>query len=201
MSPRKLDAIKRGYASLLGADVVDVNYHYRMSAGKMLHSLRYVCRATFRHFDWDIEMALELRGFRNMVVWGRGQWDGQPCWSLADLRGKAKAEVEGLDIEAINSLGSGICPVCGSALVWGRALPIGLLDMVDKQELGAGYYRLADNKSPPPVADDVKQRLYWLELIHRAEVQVAAEWAEAEARAAAHEEAEYQAVFWRDILN
>ena len=197
VSPRKLDAIKRGYASLLGVDLADVNYRYRLSAGRMVHSLRYVCRATFRDYEWDLEMALELRGFRNMVVWGRGLWTADQQWSLANLGGKAKAEVEGLDIEAINSLGSGICPVCGLALVWGEALPIGLLAMVDKQPLGAGYYRLVDIRPPPGLPRWAKQRLYWLELVHRAEVQVAAERAERAARI----EAEYQEVFWKDILN
>jgi len=116
---------------------------------------------------------------------------------MADLGGMARAEVEGLDIEAVNNLASGICPVCGSALVWGEALPLGLLFHVAKLPLGAGYYRLADIRPPPGLPDDVKTRLYWMELIHRAEVKVAAERVERE-RAA---EAEYQAAFWRDILN
>jgi len=142
---RKLDAIKRNYASLLGADMADVNYHYRMSAGKIIHTLKYVCRSTFRDYEWDTDLALELRGFRNMVVWGRGLWDGKPCWQLDDLKGKAKKEVEGMDIEAINSLAAGKCPCCGEPIKWGEALPIGLLNMVDnKQPLGAGYWRLPD---------------------------------------------------------
>ncbi|MBA7545927.1 hypothetical protein ES705_38309 [subsurface metagenome] len=195
--PQVLATIKLAYANLLNTEVVDVNYRYRLSPGKMVHSLKYVTRATFKDYAWDIEMALELRGFRNMVVWGRSQWDGEACWSLADLGGKAKAEVEGLDIQAIEDLAAGVCPVCGKELTWGEALPIGLLAMVDKQPLGAGYYRLADNKSPPPVADEVKMRLYWLELIHRAKVKVAAGRAEAEARA---EAAEYQG-WWDSLLN
>ncbi|MBA7537916.1 hypothetical protein ES705_30188 [subsurface metagenome] len=197
VSPAKLDALKSAYARLLGADVVDVNYRYRLTPGKMVHTLKYVTRATFRDYDWDLEMALELWGFRNMVVWGRGQWDGEAVWSLSDLGGEAKAEVEGLDIEAINSLVSGVCPVCGLALTWGEALPIGLLDMVDKQSLGAGYWRLADIPPPPELPDDVKQRLYWLELLHRAEVQVAVARAEAEARAKA---AEYQG-WWAGLIS
>ncbi|MBA7537158.1 hypothetical protein ES705_29425 [subsurface metagenome] len=197
VSPAKLDTIKRGYATLLGADVVDVNYRYRLSPGKMVHSLKYVTRATFRDYELDLGMALELRGFRNMVVWGRGQWDDEPSWSLADLGGEARAEVEGLDIQAIESLVAGVCPVCGEALTWGEALPIGLLNMIDKRSLGAGYWRLTDNRSPPPVADDVKQRLYWMELVHRAEVKVAIERAEAEARAEAVESQGW----WADLLN
>jgi len=191
LSPRVLKAIKLEYASLvygvpakdidLQQQPVDVNYRYRLSPGKMVHSLKYVTRATFRDYDWDLEMAMKLRGFRNMVVWGRGQWDGEAAWSLDELGGEARAEVEDLDIEAIEALVEKRCPVCGEPIEWGEALPIGLLDMVDKRSLGAGYWRLTDNKSSPPVADDVKQRLYWMGLVHRAEVQVAARRAEAEA--------------------
>ncbi|MBA7678632.1 hypothetical protein ES703_86910 [subsurface metagenome] len=189
--PALLDKIKAAYASLLAVDLADVNYRYRLSPGKMVHSLKYVTRATFRDYELDLEMAMELRGFRNMVVWGRGQWDGEAAWSLADLGGKARAEVEGLDIEAIESLAAGVCPVCGKELTWGEALPIGLLAMVDKKPLGAGYWRLADIRPPPGLPDDVKRRLYWMELIHRAEVQVAIARAKAEA---------YQG-WWADLIN
>ncbi|MBA7675779.1 hypothetical protein ES703_84016 [subsurface metagenome] len=197
LKPEILDAIKLAYASLLGAGVVDVNYRYRLSPGKMVHSLKYVTRATFKDYAWDIEMAMELRGFRNMVVWGRSQWDGPSVWSLADLGGEARADVEDLDIEAINCLGAGICPVCGKSLVWGEALPIGLLAMVDKQPLGAGYYRLADIRPPPELPAEVKLKLHWLELVHRAEVQVAIARAEAEAKA----EAEAYQGWWASLLN
>ncbi len=52
-------------------------------------------------------------------------------------------------------------------------MPIGLLNMIDKQPLGAGYYRLADIPPPWGLPADVKLRLHWMELIHRTEVQVA----------------------------
>ena len=198
VSPRKLDAVKRGYASLLGVELADVNYRYRLSPGRMVHTLKYVTRATFRDYEWDIEMALELRGFRNMVVWGRGLWDGEPAWSLADLKGKARVEVEGLDVQAIEGLVAGVCPVCGKPIKWGEALPVGLLKVVEKEDLGAGYWRVLPDAYPPPgLPDDVKRKLYWMELMHRAEVQVAAERAERERVA----EAEYQAVLWRELLN
>jgi len=66
------------------------------------------------------------------------------------LKGKARAAVEGLDIQAIDALVKKVCPVCGIALTWGEALPIGLLNMVEKQPLGAGYYRLTDLPGPGP---------------------------------------------------
>ncbi|GAI44522.1 unnamed protein product, partial [marine sediment metagenome] len=132
-----LATIKLEYASLvygipvkeLNEDTpIDVNYHYRLSPGKMVHTLKYVTRATFRDYTWDLDMAMELRGFRNMVVWGRPdkvdkntgeiavrEWrlsGVDVAWSLADLGGKAREVVEDLDIRAIESLVAGVCPVC-----------------------------------------------------------------------------------------
>jgi len=198
----KLNVIKRGYASLLGVDLADVNYGYRRSPGRMVHTLKYITRATFRDYDWDIDMALELRGFRNMVVWGRGLWDAEPAWSLADLKGLAKAAVEGLDVQAIDALVNKVCPICGKPVVWGEALPIGLLKMVEKEDLGAGYWRVLPDIPPPwGLPDDVNFRLRCMELKHRLEIRLAAERAERERAAEAALEAEYQAVLWRDLLN
>lgn len=193
----KLEAIKKAYASLLGADLADVNYHYQPTPGKMVHTLKYVTRSTFRDYDWDLDMALELRGFRNMVVWGRGKWDGQPSWSLDELSGEAEAAVEGIDVEAINSLVDKVCPVCGEAVVWGEALPIGLLDMVDKTSLGAGYYRLVANRSPPErdKYHPAYPLLGYLANIKHCRLEAAKKRAEAEAAI----EAEYQAELWQDI--
>ena len=59
--------------------------------------------------------------------------------------------------------------------MWCEALPIGLLNMVEKQPLLAGYYRLADIPPPWGLLDDCKQRLHWLGLAHRVEVRIAVE--------------------------
>jgi hypothetical protein len=143
VSPRKLEAIKRGYASILGVGMADVNYQYRKAPGRVVHTLKYVTRPTFRNYDWDIEMALELRGFRNMVVWGRNLWEGMLAWSLEELN--SVREVKNMDVKAIDSLSSKVCPVCGKPIKWQPVLPIALLDMVEKQHLGAGYWRLPDS--------------------------------------------------------
>ncbi len=47
--------------------------------------------------------------------------------------------------------------------------------MVDKCSLGNGYHRLATMRSPPGLPADVKLHLHWMELVHRAEVQLANE--------------------------
>ncbi|MBA7538898.1 hypothetical protein ES705_31176 [subsurface metagenome] len=197
ISPEKLDTVKRAYAVLLGIDMADVNYHYRLSPGKIVHSLKYVTRATFRDYELDIELALELRNFRNMVSWGRGQWGGEAVWSLSDLGVATPTDIEGLNIEAINSLAEKKCPVCGEPVKWGEALPIGLLSMVEKESLGAGYYRLKDVRSPPELPAAVKLKLHWMELLHRVEVRQAQERAEARAKAEAEE---YQS-WWDSLVN
>ena len=187
VSEDMLDAIKREYAELLGLKVegldvkamrklVDVNYEYRRSPGQMVHTLKYVLRSTFLNFEDDREMAIELRGFRNMVVWGRGLWDGPVVWGLADLETEAKADVEGLDIVAIGCLQAKAptCPECGAAVVWGKVLPKGLLRLVEQRlkSYGAGYYRLYDlpPPDPPELPVDVKQRLARLQLVQMARV-------------------------------
>lgn len=159
LCPVILRLIKADYARLLGVDLADVNFHYRTSPGKKVHTLKYITRATFLSYEWDKEMAEELRGFRNMVVWGRGLWDGQAVWSLSDLKGKAKTEVEGLDLKAIADLVEKKCPVCGKPVVWGEALPIGLLKVSDKEDLGAGYWwLLPDIPVPRGLPDDRAKR-------------------------------------------
>lgn len=141
LAPAILDRIKQSYAKVLGVDVVDVYYRYRCGPGKMMHTLRYITRATFRDYTWDERMAMELRGFRNMVVWGRGQWNDD-TWKLDK---KLKAEV-GMDTQAIEHLAKGLCPVCGEPIKWGDVLPMKILEMTEgKVSLGAGYWRLPDN--------------------------------------------------------
>ena len=167
----------------------------------MVHTLKYVTRATFRDYNWDIGMALKLRDFRNMVVWGRGKWDGEAVWSLDDLTSSYQEEVEGLDIQAIDNLRASICPVCGEFLVWSRAMSIRILDLADKEPLGAGYWRLVDIRPPPELPDDVKQLLYWLKVRRQVEVRMARERAEAELWVGRANEAKYQQVLWRDLLN
>jgi len=143
-----LEKVKTAYAGILGVSMADVNYHYQRSPGRMVHTLKYVTRATFHDWSWDPDMAIELHGFRNMVVWGRGLWKDKPAWSLKDLKGKARADIQGLDIQAIEKLAAGICPVCGRPVTWNKALPAGLLSIVPKHPFGAGYWRLQD--IPPP---------------------------------------------------
>jgi len=138
--PEKLDEIKMAYAELLGVPIADVYYRYRKGKGKMMHTLRYITRATFLDYYWDEEMAMELRGIRNMVVWGRGLWNDD-TWQMDE---KLEAEA-GIDVHAIQHLAKSVCPVCGERIEWGDVLPMKVLELAhDKVSLGAGYWRLPD---------------------------------------------------------
>lgn len=146
IAPDKLAKIKADYARLLNTDIVDVHYRYHRTPGTMVHSLKYVTRATFRDWAWEPEIALEIRRFRNMVPWGgRDRWNDEPEWDLGDLDSEGEKKVEGMDIRAVDSLSRGICPVCGKPVKWGEALPFSLLDIIeDRIDFGVGYWRLPD---------------------------------------------------------
>lgn len=165
---KALDSIKTEYAELLQVPIADVFYEYRKSPGEMVHTLKYVTRATFRNYEWDEEMALELHGFRNMVVWGRpdridketgeileNEWrdragdlsDSDAVWSVEDLDQEDQEILDEIDVKAVQSIGSGICPECGRELKWSDALPSVLLKEVVKTPLGVGYYRLEDKNA------------------------------------------------------
>lgn len=193
----KLNVIKAAYASLLGVALADVNYRYRLSPGKMVHTLKYVTRATFLDYHWDPDMALELHGFRNQLWWGAKLWNGEPAWSLDDLEGPAREDVGELDTRAVESLESGNCPSCGLPITWSKPVIIAVLEALEKRSLGAGYWALETVRPPPPdLPAEVRQRLYCLELIHRVEVRQAVARAEAEAKAEAEE---YQG-WWTGLL-
>lgn len=198
LAPEKLDLIKREYAGILGCQVVDVHYRYRRSPGEKVHSLKYVTRATFRDYSWDPRMALELRGFRNQLWWGSGKWEQEPAWSLDDLQDPRKQDLAELDARAVESLESGACPSCGLPLDWSKVMPISTLAAQEKRSLGAGYWELPRVRPPPAdLPAEVKTRLYWLELKHRVEVELAQERAEAMAKAEAEE---YQG-WWHSLVN
>ena len=154
--PDKLDKIKAAYAAILGVDIADVNYRYRKTPGRIIHTLKYVTRATFHDWGWDVVMATELHGIRNMVVWGRGYWkdwldsDGvrhldkeDKEWSLDDLEQTERGE-DMEDLQAIEKLSKGVCPICGEPIKWGKAISKSRDKEVPLKDYGAGYYRLPD---------------------------------------------------------
>jgi hypothetical protein len=155
---KELKSIKRGWARIIGAEVVSVNVSYKSTPRDMAGCLQYVTRATFLDYNWDIDMAMELRGFRNMVVWGKGKWDNEPVWELSPVERQSKAG-EDLDVKAIENIIEHKCPRCGSLIVWSSALPAKILELQDKVSYGAGYYGINERGRPPELSDDIKRHL------------------------------------------
>jgi hypothetical protein len=178
-----LGDIKAGCAALLGicktcdlngekclklkCQKYDFESHYTSSPGKMFHNLKYVTRATFKDSAWDEELACLLRGFRNMVVWGRPdkvdkltgeviplEWrdhggelaESDAAWSLSDLNSEFEPDLEG-EFASVSKLESMLCPACKKPLRGGKALPRKLLELVPFVPLGAGYYQLEDKRA------------------------------------------------------
>ena len=167
----KLERMKAKLRYALNEPSLIVHYSYRQTPGEMVHTLKYITRATFLDAKWDIPLALELRGFRNQSWWGANKWTNEAKWSMDDLEGEAKKEVEDVDVKAIESLGKGISPKTGGKIHWGKPLPIetlhgGELDIevgslkvklkmpgLKRRSLGAGYYEL--ERVPPPVKSPI----------------------------------------------
>ena len=161
MPAEKLSALKQGWADILGADVISAKVTYKRNASNMAGSLNYITRATFLDYNWDIDMALELRNFRSMVVWGR-DWNNEPAWELS-VAERQTMTGEVLNVEAIEDIVNHVCPKCHTTITWDTALPARLLRYVDKISYGAGYYSLTDRASPPRLPDDNhdKNRADW----------------------------------------
>ena len=108
--PDRLRAIKDRLRAALGAGVIHYQFVRRddpKRVQKIMHRLRYICRATFRDARWDPEMAVKLKGFRNTSWWGT--WRDDPDWEPPERSDEA-------DVAA------GVCPVCRAPISWSPAL-------------------------------------------------------------------------------
>lgn len=130
-----LARIKRSYAAILGVSVdrVNVRVSVRRGPAAVLHSVRYITRATFKRREWDVELWRELVGFRNSATWGR-KWER--VWEMPKGEEKEGAEVNGA--LAARLLDMGICPDCGGSIKWEG------IETFHKgalwREVGGGYY-------------------------------------------------------------
>lgn len=130
-----LARIKRSFAIILGVDVDRVNVRVEVKRGPVavLHSVRYITRATFKNQEWDPELARELVGFRNSSSWGRN-WER--VWEMPKGEEKEGAEVNGA--LAARLLDMGVCPDCGGSIKWEG------IETFHKgalwREVGGGYY-------------------------------------------------------------
>ncbi|GAH26424.1 unnamed protein product, partial [marine sediment metagenome] len=120
-------------------DKLDIFYEYRQTPAEMMHTLKYVTKATFRDIDWDEPLACNLHGERYSGWWGK--WDKSPKWQLDEADKK---------LQNLVFLEQGKCPECGSQLQWNKQpLPLVLVLMEDPADLGNGYYALPAIRPPP----------------------------------------------------
>ena len=147
LEPGKIEAIKESVATILGVDLtrVNVHYEYTRSRRKMLHMVEYTLRPTFECWEWDQELAYNLVGFKNALLWGQWHervWDEDkgkyvngdwlsPAWDVP------AGEPAGPVLEA---LAHGRCPVDGTAITWTGRMVANLLVAPWWEDLGGGYW-------------------------------------------------------------
>lgn len=163
-----LEKMHKDYDQLIGYDKADFEVSYKNTVPKKLQCLSYVTRATFLDYNWDIDMALELRNFRNMVVWGR-DWDRLQLWG-SEKKERVNINGESIDVVSIENLMEHKCPLCHSKMIWGKALPERLLALTDSIDLGAGFRYITDRPPPEHINSLVYDHLSTMELIKAAKM-------------------------------
>lgn len=136
VSPERLEEYKLAWKEALGMSedsVVSVHYAYRDSIGKIIHTVKYVTRATFRRIEdyKDGLLAIALHGYRNNHWWGANCWEGEVMWELQ--------EGEGVVSEVIK-LESSVCPECGRHLIWSKPKGMDKWQEYHMEEIGGGYF-------------------------------------------------------------
>jgi len=114
ISKERLELIKEELREKLNEPSLIVNYHYRNTVKQMVHTLKYVTRATFLFRSWDDELASGLFNFQNSNYWG--VWHDEIAWSLDEAAG----ELGDANFERVKQIQAGLCPVCGKPLKWSR---------------------------------------------------------------------------------
>ena len=173
----KINSIKLDWANILGAAVtldyfkngkiksvhgIDIKVKYKNSPSDMIGSMNYVTRPTFHDYNWDIDMAMELRNFRNMVVWGR-DWKQELKWEMP-VQDRTNAAGEVLDVVSIEKLMEHQCPHGDGEMIWSKALPNRILELTESLDLGAGFRYIVDGDSPGGLEESVKDRLRTMRL-------------------------------------
>ena len=133
---RKL--LLRSIAKTIGKDL-DIRYAYRRTPRRMMHTIKYVTKASFRDIEWDEPLASALYGFHNGCF--AGTWDDSPKWKLTGTDKK---------FNALLPLAEGKHPVSGKPIVWNRRpIPWLLVSMETYFDIGGGYYLLPLIRPPP----------------------------------------------------
>ncbi|MBT9141575.1 MAG: hypothetical protein DDT30_02175 [Dehalococcoidia bacterium] len=139
LSERRLENIKAYLRLVLDEPDLIVNYSYRQTVARKVHSLKYITRATFLDSSWDSWLANDLFNFQNTNYWGR--WKDAPVWEMSRGQDSAKA---------LESLESGKCPHCGTHIRWDIFCVMNITWLKIWQAagklkpVGGGYFELVD---------------------------------------------------------
>ena len=121
----KLEQLKTDLRAATGAGVI--HYSYADKPGKIMHTLRYITRATFLRLEWDKELGQILKGFRNVSYWGlktgtsAGHWSRPPAWTFDSL-----PRADQRDLQELEKIFAGECPICRGRIAWSRVILDGL---------------------------------------------------------------------------
>jgi len=130
---KKFEALKSRLRYLLGEPKLIVRKEYRATPAEMMHTVKYVCRATFRDRSWDYAMADELYKFQNGR--SRGNFKGDAVWGNEDHEAGASAESRLMESK---------CHRCDGDLVWQKPESVFNLILWDAKPIGdTGFYELA----------------------------------------------------------
>ncbi len=133
---RKL--LPRSIAKTIGKDL-DIRYAYRRTNKEMMHTIKYVTKASFTDITWDEPLANALYGFHNGCF--AGFWDDPPKWKLTGTDKK---------FNALLKVRKGIHPVSGKPIKWNKEpIPWALVEAQNPVDIGGGYYLLPPIRSPP----------------------------------------------------
>ncbi|GAH77164.1 unnamed protein product, partial [marine sediment metagenome] len=148
--------------------------------------IKYVTKASFRESEWDELLAVSLYGFHN-AGWA-GHWEDPPAWRLTGSDKKYNPLVK---------VAQGLHPETGKPITWSRKpVPWVLALMEDPVDIGGGWYLLPPIRPPPGLPPEITQKLFWMDQVHRAEVQLAEQRARDERERASSE----QQGWWYDVL-
>ena len=133
---RKL--LPRSIARIIGKDL-DIRYAYRRTPKRIMHTIKYVTKASFLDRSWDDKLADALYGFHNGCF--AGTWNDPPKWKLTGTDKK---------FNALLPLAEGKHPMSGKPIVWNkRPIPFVLVLMEEPVDAGGGYYLLPPIRPPP----------------------------------------------------
>lgn len=135
ITPELLTQIRQEVADVLHIPLErsNVYYGYRQTVKEKLHAINYGLRPTFLDPYWDEEMAVNIKGLRNMQRWGK--WDGDPVWAVP-------LDDESVPNAYVLAIGGGHCPYpdCGHEIKWHKGIVSARVMRENWAAIGKGYY-------------------------------------------------------------